>query len=167
VQRSGEALNKMAFTLFMGKNPQGNIENDLARLKNIANSNTRTIVTGYSSLDGGLWRITSLSVTSILRNVSNIISRATVDIEFTRAVDAIVNVGPVSGGVAKPKTPPTKAKPKPKPVAARYYVMKKGDTLWELAVKYYGSGLKWKILADANKIRNVRTIPIGKKIRIP
>lgn len=168
VQRSAEPLNKMSFTLFLGKDPRATgVEANIRVLESLAKNQTRCMISGYGALEGGLWRITSMSFSSLLRNQYNAISRATVELEFTRAVDALVNVGPVSGGVKKPKTPPSKAKPKPAPPKARYYTMKKGDTLWELAVKYYGTGTKWKVIADANKIRNVRTIPIGKKLRIP
>lgn len=31
------------------------------------------------------------------------------------------------------------------------YTIKSGDTLWGIAVKYYGSGAKWKTIYDANK----------------
>lgn len=48
-----------------------------------------------------------------------------------------------------------------------YYVVKKGDTLWELAKKYYGSGSKWKVIADKNGVKNPRNLQIGTKLIIP
>lgn len=48
-----------------------------------------------------------------------------------------------------------------------YYVVKKGDTLWELAKKYYGSGTKWKVIADKNGVKNPRNLQIGTKLIIP
>jgi len=59
----------------------------------------------------------------------------------------------------------------PSPVSAgkRIYVIKRGDLLWNLAVKFYGDGTKWKIIYEANKniIPNPTRIPVGKTIVIP
>lgn len=43
----------------------------------------------------------------------------------------------------------------------------KGDTLWELAQKYYDDPLRWKIIMDLNRIPDERRIPIGTVIYIP
>lgn len=45
--------------------------------------------------------------------------------------------------------------------------MVKGDTLWELAQKYYDDPYRWKIIMDMNKIPDERRIPIGTVIYIP
>ncbi len=45
--------------------------------------------------------------------------------------------------------------------------MKSGDALWYLAIKYYKDPLKWKYIAEMNKIRNERRIPVGTVIYIP
>lgn len=37
------------------------------------------------------------------------------------------------------------------PLSGRTYTVKKGDTLWALAKKYYGSGSKWSTIYEANK----------------
>ena len=66
----------------------------------------------------------------------------------------------------KPKARLGAAKPR-KVKKERVYVMKRGDTLWALARRYYGSPYKWPVLAKRNKIKNVRRIPIGKRIYIP
>ena len=55
------------------------------------------------------------------------------------------------------------------------YVVKKGDTLWDLAVKYYGSGSKYVKIYNANKastegfdaIKNPDKIYPGWRIKIP
>ncbi len=41
------------------------------------------------------------------------------------------------------------------------YTVVKGDTLWDIAAKYYGSGTKWGILAEKNGITNPRLLQIG------
>lgn len=53
--------------------------------------------------------------------------------------------------VAAPK-PPVKPRPKPKPKPkTRTYTVKKGDTLWALARKFYGNSLQWRKIWNANK----------------
>jgi len=55
------------------------------------------------------------------------------------------------------------------PVSTRTYVIRRGDLLWNLAVKFYGDGTKWKVIHEANKgvIPNPTLLPVGKKIVIP
>lgn len=45
-----------------------------------------------------------------------------------------------------------------------YVIVEKGDTLWEIASKYLGSGSKYKQLASINKLSNPDRITIGQKI---
>ncbi|WGE31924.1 MULTISPECIES: peptidoglycan-binding protein LysM [Actinobacillus] len=50
-----------------------------------------------------------------------------------------------------------------------FYVIEKGDTLWEIATKAYGNGAKYKAIVEANKevIKDENKIFPGQKIRIP
>lgn len=50
-----------------------------------------------------------------------------------------------------------------------FYVIQKGDTLWEIAAKAYGNGAKYKAIVEANKevIKDENKIFPGQKIRIP
>lgn len=61
----------------------------------------------------------------------------------------------------------TKAKQDAAKKGAKSYTVKKGDTLWALAEKYYGDGTKWKLIAKANKIKDPRKLQIGTKLVIP
>lgn len=47
------------------------------------------------------------------------------------------------------------------------YIMKRGDTLWALAVKHYGNGNSWTKIANASGISNPRRIPVGYVVKIP
>lgn len=49
------------------------------------------------------------------------------------------------------------------------YKVKKGDTLWSIAKKYYGKGAKYTKIVNANKklIKNPKVIQIGWKLKIP
>jgi ABC-type phosphate/phosphonate transport system substrate-binding protein len=46
------------------------------------------------------------------------------------------------------------------------YLIKKGDTLWDLAEKYLGAGHKYQILVDINQIKNPHKIWAGDKLKI-
>lgn len=43
----------------------------------------------------------------------------------------------------------------------------KGDTLWDLAVKYYGDGTQWTKIAEANGIKNPKSLQIGTVLEMP
>lgn len=45
--------------------------------------------------------------------------------------------------------------------------IKNGDSLWALAVKYYGNGGQWKKIADANNIENENKLKIGMVVELP
>lgn len=47
------------------------------------------------------------------------------------------------------------------------YTVKQGDTLWALAVKYYGNGSRWREIAKANGILDPRKLQVGQRITIP
>ena len=49
----------------------------------------------------------------------------------------------------------------------RYYTVVKGDSLWAIAKKYYGSGHLYPKIAKANNIANPDIIYIGQKLLIP
>jgi TP901 family phage tail tape measure protein len=72
----------------------------------------------------------------------------------------------------KPSTPKpapsTPSKPKPKPAPAkRYHTVKDGDTLWDLAEKFYGNPYQWEKIARANENPDPRKLQIGRKLLIP
>lgn len=54
----------------------------------------------------------------------------------------------------KPPTTSTANKPRPtenKTDNSKKYTVKDGDCLWNIAKKFYGDGLKWTVIYDANK----------------
>ncbi|MDZ7814714.1 MAG: LysM peptidoglycan-binding domain-containing protein [Planctomycetota bacterium] len=52
---------------------------------------------------------------------------------------------------------------------SREYVVKKNDTLWDIAKKFYGTGTMWKVIFEANRERlNGKTsVSVGQKLVIP
>lgn len=66
-----------------------------------------------------------------------------------------------------PPPPPPPPAPKPNPPANRYHTVKKGDTLWDLAKRYYGNPYKWTTIANANQNPDPRKLQIGRNLLIP
>jgi len=57
----------------------------------------------------------------------------------------------------------------PPPLAApQTYTIRKGDTLWSIAVRFYGDGRRWRDIVGANpSISDPKKLPIGTTIDIP
>jgi len=83
------------------------------------------------------------------------------------------NYSPVAA-YATPKESKTcvpEASPKEKIVLSpaptrQEYTIVKGDTLWDLAEKFYGNPLKWRGLAKANDVKDPRRLRIGKVLTL-
>lgn len=165
----------MSFTLFItdktvyalpvlgGYEVRQNALNVVRALQTYAELGTRLRIT-YGLLESGVWRITSITVSGEQRDsTTNEISQANIDLEFTRVSDVVVGIGPITGGVQPPPvtTPPPVAQP------TRTYQVKRGDTLWGISIKYYGTGVHWRRIADANAVRDPKKLKIGQILRIP
>ena len=50
--------------------------------------------------------------------------------------------------------------------SATVYIVKKNDTLWGIASKYYGYGIKWRIIYDYNNLSST-ILRVGQKLIIP
>lgn len=63
----------------------------------------------------------------------------------------------------------TENSPAPSGDSVKTYTVVKGDTLWNIAKKYYGDGKKYTVIADANgeKISNPNLIYPGQVLTIP
>lgn len=131
-------------------------------LRALASTRERVLVR-YSAQEAGLWRVTSCTYDSELRHPdTNEVTRAMLSMSLTRASDAAPAVGPVSGGIR-----PAPAAPAPAP--QRTHTVVKGNTLWGIAQKYYGSGPAWPRIFDANrsKIKDPHWIYPGQVFVIP
>jgi len=72
-----------------------------------------------------------------------------------------------------PQPEPTPQVVVPEPAAdarePRYYTVKAGDSLTQIAEMWYGSGKHWKVIQEANKslITNPDNLRVGWRLRIP
>ncbi len=152
-------LRTMSFTLLLARpDNQASVEDYLRRLRDAAGSDQRFGVS-YGGLESGLWRITELQFSVTQRqHGTNAATRATARLTLTEAGPS-VRVGPLTGGV-RPSAPPP-------PPARRTYDVKRGDTLWGIAVRFYGNGRRWPEIARANGVRDPRKLPTFPQSRKP
>lgn len=165
---TGLPLLQHDFDIGFGRTDGAPIDLEVQRLHDVVKSRERVRVTfDGRTFDGRLWRITSMSVQVTMRqHGTNRPTQATAAVQLTEASDVIVHVGPITGGskpAPKPPTPPGRpAKP------PRIHVVKRGDTLWAIARKFYGNGALYPRIAKANKfIRNPNLIYPGQRLVIP
>ena len=161
--RTGMRLPTIEFTanLVYSREPDKSVEPLMAVLRNMADS-TMTLTVKYGGwFDARVWRMDDLSFKTLQRNPdTNAPTHVEADITLKLASDIKLTVGPVSGGkTTKKKTT------KKKSSKTRYYKIKKGDTLYKLANKFYGDPGEWKYLAKINKIKNPKKLKVGKKIK--
>jgi len=160
--RKGDLLETMKFSLtFASPNMLQVQTGQVGALRQLCKTQERILVR-FGPTEAGLWRITACTITSVQRHPdTNEITRMTVSLTLTQASDAAPAVGPIS-----PPAPPAPPQKKPTP---RTYVVKKGDCLWNIAKRYYGSGPLWPRIFDANrsKIKNPNLIYPGQRFVIP
>ncbi|MFZ5932834.1 MAG: LysM peptidoglycan-binding domain-containing protein, partial [Patescibacteria group bacterium] len=52
-------------------------------------------------------------------------------------------------------------------ITEKIHSVAKGETLWAIAEKYYGSGYNWVDIAKANNLANAGVIEVGQTLTIP
>lgn len=174
IARSNDPQPRMSFTLIFGdEDPDKRYDDDLRKLTRIARGE-RPVRVNYSTWETGNWRITSLSFNSIMRHHrTDEITRAEAQVELMFIGSMSNHMGPLTGGVKKTQGKKKDhgdhkgRKPKRGSGKPRHYKVKRGDTLSEIAVKFYRDASMWRKIADANKIRNPRKLPVGKVLRLP
>ena len=145
------------------------VEGLIATLRELAEDGARLAVS-LSALERGVWTLTDASIRTELRAPgTNAVTRATASLTFTEAVDAVVNVGPLSGGKKKKK-----GKGKAGKAGAgkgkrnvRRYTVKAGDTLARIALKFYDDPGEWRRIARASDLRDPRKLRPGMVLTIP
>ena len=74
-------------------------------------------------------------------------------------------IAPPKASPAKPPMPGRRSAPPAR--SNGYYVVRRGDTLYRIAVDYYGDGKMWKAIARANGIKDPSKIPVGARLSLP
>lgn len=195
LRASSVPLRTLSFSATLAfPDPTVSVERIIDGLKAIAESGQRLSI-AYGPGERGVWRMTALVIDGALRQPgTNAITRATASITLTEASDAVVKVGPVTGGSgggagapkgkpANPSAPPARTSPtpaaprggNPAPVVApaptssrgRAYTVRPGDTLSSIAAVQMGSASLWRRLAEANNIRDPRALRVGQRLVIP
>lgn len=164
--RQGALLKTMKFTLtFASPNPFDIQTGQFAALAALAATSERVLVR-YGPGEAGLWRITACTMASVRRHPdTNEITNMTASITVTQASDAAPAVGPINPPA--PPAPPQSSSGSPP--APRSYVVVRGDCLWNIAKRFYGSGPLWPRIYDANRnqIKNPNLIYPGQRFVIP
>lgn len=99
------------------------------------------------------------------RNDSQVGYEITLQPSGTSLYTVSVGSTPTKSPSPPPASKPTATTPAPPP--KRTYTIKKGDTLWALAVKYYGKGTEWTKIQSANPGIVPTKLRIGTTIVIP
>lgn len=79
------------------------------------------------------------------------------------------NVAPSQGGLMNTTEDTNRPKPQEPKVTTTLYTIKSGDTLWDIATKYLGSGARYPEIFNLNRdqIKNPNLIYPNQKIKIP
>lgn len=187
LDRTGQRLRSFTVSALLTKervaNPSGvpaDIVGELATLAALAAPGMadRTIQINYDNVANTLargpgWVISDLSARVIARRATdNYPVRAELDITITEASRPITPGSPASplfstaATTVGPPPPPPSTSPTPTSTTRRHTV-KAGETLFSIAVRYYGNGAYWDRIASANGIRDIRAISVGQVLTIP
>lgn len=169
-------VHKMSFSLLLidrvvapsriaGRSPA--ITTVVAIIRALSDYSAKGIRVGitYGALESGFWYIDDVSVSTMKRDpASDEVIQAVVSLSLIRASDVLDGTGPLTGGASKQTPPPPSP---PQQTSSRYYPVKRGDTLWAIAIMFYGSGTRWTEIADANGITDPRLLQPDTVLRIP
>ena len=160
---TGPGLRTLSFThTVASRDYQRSIEHVLTPLTRLARGGRRVrFVGGSAEYEQGVWwNIKALPVKVTQRALDNRISRAELSWELEEAVDVTTNL------IRSIPAPPP---PKPAPAAVRQHRVVPGDTLWGIAARYLGNGIRWPEIFRLNQgqIRNPHWIYPGQVFKIP
>lgn len=163
LQRASTSLRTIQLAALLAhRDPQVSVEPWVNALgKVLTSGEVVTLTNAGPALSGRRFRVADASTESqALQHGTNEMTSAVVTISLTEDSDALIKVGPLSGGKSTGKKHPR----------ATTYTVKKGDTLRKLADRFYGSPSKWRAIADAQKPKITSAtagLKVGRRLRIP
>lgn len=104
----------------------------------------------------------------LIEDVSETLAEGDRDVGLTLTLreykfkSALATLAGGSGGASSAATP----KRTDERVAPQTYTVKKGDTLWDIACRFYGDGTKWGTIAAKNGVADPRKLQIGKVLTL-
>jgi LysM repeat protein len=130
------------------------------------------VVVAFGPLEAGMWVIDDVVIRPLRRQPgSNAVNWADVEVVLTEHKSDPTPPVPIPAVSPTPvpaaPRPPAPTSPAPASPGPRTHTMVSGDTLWELAGRYYRDNAQWRRIADANGIRDTRKIAIGTVVTIP
>lgn len=148
---------------------QQSIENVVKRFTNTTARGTRVRFSGGSGpfMQPCWWLIKDMSVNVVQFGLNNEPSRVEVSWSLEEWVDVTANIIKPRPAVKRPV-----AVTPPRPIAApsRTYKVVPGDTLWGIAQRFLGNGVRWPEIFNANRAvigANPNLIFPGQTYRIP
>lgn len=173
-KRTGLQLRVLTCTVLLaGRNSKGALDNQvsveapLKELRRMGRRGERVQWRNFGPSETGWFRISDLSVTDIQRQQgTNHITVANVSMTFTQAADAVTSTGPLTGGATSVPGKPTAATT-PVTSGTRTHKVVSGDTLWKIAVQYYGNGALYPRIADASGVTDPNRLTVGQTLKIP
>ena len=132
------------------------------------------VVIAFGPLEAGTWYVSNLDIRAVRRQPgTNAANWVEVELEI---VEHKLDPLPPAPIPQLAPTPIAAAPPAPAPVAPatsaptpgpRTHTIVRGDTLWDLAGRYYRDNYQWRRIADANGVRDPRKLVIGQRLTIP
>lgn len=145
-RKTAQGLRQLSFTQVVASvDWQQSIEREIRWFTDWSAAGVKVRFTGGSgSYESPCWwYIRGLQVNVLQRASNNEPSRAELSWTLVEAIDVTVNIAKVAP--APPPPPPVK-----KPVYRQYRVVS-GDTLWHIAQRFLGNGVRWPEVYNLNK----------------
>lgn len=167
----GSALRRVEFRLRLDGWPARSVSGDILTLERMAGLSRPSAPPPQVQLDyGGLlatrFVIESISRGPELRRDDLQVVRIDMDIALLEWVTPTLVAAPAVREQQRQQTAAA-ASDRPATVTGQTHTVTSGDTLWALATRFLGDGSRWQEIADANGVRDPRSLAVGQTLRIP
>lgn len=165
-RKTGQSLRTLGFTqLVASPDYVASVESILRSFDKVAEAGEPIRFNGGSAMfhQACWWTVKSLTTNVTALAPNNSASRA----ELSWSLEEYVGLTSKIGRVAKPPVP--KAPPAVVPAASRTYTVVSGDSLWAIAARLLGNGVRWPEIHRLNLgiIANPNLIFPGQVLRVP